>query len=319
MAIVVLIGAGTAGYVFAEGWSAADALYMVVITLSTVGFQEVRPLGPAGRAVTALLIVTGVATFAYVASAFMRFSIEGELRHIVGRRRMVRDIARLENHLILCGYGRVGREVCRNLLADEVPLIVIDRDEKALAGLDDLGVPHLRGDAVEEEVLTSARIQHARGLLLTLSSEADNVYVTLLARDLRPDLLVIARSVSEQGERRLVAAGANRVVSPERIGARSMSNTVTRPSTVDFTEIVTARENLELQLEEIRLSSDSPLSGKSIEECNIRRNFGLIVVGILSADGEMLFNPAPGQRLEAGATLIVLGRREDLRRFAAAS
>jgi voltage-gated potassium channel len=319
IAIVVLVAGGTAGYVVVEGWSLGEALYMVVITLSTVGFHEVRPLGPAGRILTSVLIVVGVAAFAYVASAIVRLSVEGELRRVVGRRRMVREIAKLDNHYIVCGYGRVGREVCRNLRADGVSLIVIDRDEKALAPLRDSSVPHLRGNAVEEEVLSSAGIERARGLLLTLSDEADNVYVTLLARDLRPDLLVIARSVSEQGERRLVAAGANRVVSPERIGARSMSNSVTRPSTVEFTEIVTARENLELQLEEIRLSPGSELADKSIEECNIRRNFGVIVVAILAADGEMLFNPAPGQRLEAGSTLVVLGRREDLGRFAAAS
>lgn len=318
-AIAAIIVLGTTGYMLVEGWTLADSLYMVIITLSTVGFAEVRPLGPAGRALTMLLILTGVASFAYVAAAFARLAVEGELRRVVGRRRMHREISRLRDHTIIAGYGRVGREVCRNLRADSVELVVVDRNGEALAELADHGVAFVQGDAVEEHVLTAAGIDRARGIVLTLASEADNVYVTLLARDLRHDLQVIARSVSPQGERRLIAAGADRVVSPERIGARAMSNSVTRPTTVEFTEIVTARENLDLQLEEVALTAESSLAGKSIEECNVRRSFGLIVVGILTVEGEMVFNPAPGYRLTAGSTLVVLGRRDDLDRFAAAT
>lgn len=315
---LVVVG-GTVGYMAIEGWGFSDSLYMVIVTLSTVGFREVRELGPAGRWLTSGLILTGVSTFAYVAASFARLVVEGELQKVVGRRRMEREIARLRDHYILCGYGRVGQEVCRNLLSDGVTMVVIDRDEVALAALADDGVPFVVGNAVEEDVLLDAGLERAKGLLLTLSNEADNVYVTLLARDLRSDLMVIARSVSSQGERRLVAAGANRVVSPERIGARSMSNTVTRPSTVEFTEIVTAHENLELQLEEVRLSKQSQLLDRSIEECHIRRNFGLIVVAILTPEGEMVFNPAPGYRLTADSTLVVLGRRDDLKRFTTAT
>lgn len=232
---------------------------------------------------------------------------------------MEKEIARLHGHYIVCGYGRVGREVCDNLIADGVSLVVVEVDGEAMEGLEARGVPYIRGNAVEEAVLLAAGTARAGGLLLTMSHEADNVYVTLLARDLRPDLTIIARSTTEQGERRLVAAGADRVVSPERIGGRSMSNSVTRPNTVDFTEIVTAHESLELQLEEQAISDASSLVGKSIEECNIRRNFGLIVVGILGPDGDMVFNPAPGYRLEAGSTLIILGERDAVRRFARAT
>ncbi len=229
---------------------------------------------------------------------------------------MDKEISGITGHYIICGYGRVGGEACRHLVADDVAVLVVDRDGEALIDLAATGVPHLRGDAVEESVLRAAGIERARGLLLTLSHEADNVYVTLLARDICTGLQIIARSVTEQGERRLLAAGADRVVSPERIGARSMSNSVTRPHTVDFTDIVTASQGLDLQLDEFSVPVGSSLIGKSIEECNIRRQFGVIVVGVMGADGEMAFNPAPEYRLQVDSTLIVLGKREDVTRFA---
>jgi voltage-gated potassium channel len=318
-AMAMLIAGGTAGYMLVEGWQLFDALYMVIITLSTVGFAETRPLSDAGRALTIALIVTGVGTFAFVAAAFSRLIVEGELRDVLGRRRMDREISALDRHVIVCGFGRVGKEVARNLVADEVPVVIVDVSEEAADAAAELNLPFVRGNAVEEEVLDSAGLDRASGLLLTLSNEADNVYVTLLAKERRRDLTIISRSITEQGERRLRAAGASRVVSPERIGALSMSNTVTRPSTVRFTEVVTTREKFDLQLEEIKLTESSALLGKSIEECNIRRNFGLIVVGILTGEEEMVFNPPPDYRLESGATLIVLGRTQDLRRFRGAA
>lgn len=317
--MLLLILGGTAGYMMVEGWPLFESLYMVVITLSTVGFAETRPLSDTGRVLTIGLIVTGVGTFAFVAAAFSRMIVEGELRDVLGRRRMDREIAALDNHVIVCGFGRVGREVARNLLADDVSLVIVDVSEEAADAAAEMNLPFVRGDAVDEEVLDSAGLVRARGLLLTLSNEADNVYVTLLAKERRRDLQIIARSITEQGERRLRAAGANRVVSPERIGALSMSNTVTRPSTVRFTEAVTQREEFDLQLEEIKLTGSSALLDKSIEECNIRRNFGLIVVGILTEPGDMVFNPPPTYRLESGSTLIVLGRAEDLKRFRSAA
>ena len=320
VAIAGIAAAGTAGYMVLEGWSFGDSLYMVVITLSTVGFAETRALTAVGKQLTILLILTGVGSLGYVATAFSRLAIEGELRRVAGRRRMDKEIARLKDHFVVCGYGRVGHEVAENLIADGVAVLVIDRDGEALAELSDRGVPFLHGDAVDEHVLRMAGLDHARGLLLTLSHEADNVYVTLTARDLGPaGLTIVARSMTEAGERRLIAAGADRVVSPERIGARSMSNSVTRPTTVQFTDVIMARQNLEVELEELEISAQSRLVGRSIEECHIRRDFGVIVVGILEPEGEMVFNPPPSYQLQAGGTLIILGRREDLGRLVAAN
>jgi voltage-gated potassium channel len=311
-----LFALGTVGYMAIEGWTLLESIYMVVITLSTVGFGEVHPLSPAGQTLTTVLVLTGVAAFAYVVATGFRLTLEGELRRVVGRRRMDKEIANLRNHIIVCGYGRVGQEVCRNLIADGVPLVVVEQADEPSREVEEHGLPFVRGDAVEESTLVTAGLDRARGLLLTLSYEADNVYVTLSAKELRPDIHVIARSISAAGERRLRAAGADRVVSPERIGARSMSNSVSRPNAVDFTEIVTARESLPLEIEEQRISAASSLVGRTIRDCEIRRNYGLIVVAIVTANGDTIFNPEPVQVIEAQSTLIILGGPDDVRRFA---
>lgn len=230
---------------------------------------------------------------------------------------MDKEIHSLRQHFIVCGYGRVGREVCRNLLADNVPLIVIEQSEEPIRLLEESHLPYLRGNAVDEEVLREAGIDRARGLLLTMSDEANNVYATLIAKEHRRDIQVISRSITSAGERRLRAAGADRVVSPEMIGARSMSNYVSRPNAVDFAEIVTAKGRLSLELEEQRLTKGSRFAGRSIRECEIRQKYSLIVVGLVTPAGEMLFNPLPDTELEAGTTLIILGESEDIKRFGA--
>lgn len=315
-AIFVLLVTGTAGYVLIEGWTVLESVYMVVITMSTVGYREVHPLSPAGQILTTVLILTGVAAFAYVAAAAFRLILDGELGRVVGRRRMDKEIAQLRNHMIVCGFGRVGQEVCRNLTADGVPLVVIEQDPEQVAELERGTMPHMQGDATDENILLAAGLESARGILLTLPYEAANVYVTLIAKEHRRDIHVIARSVSAAGERRLKAAGADRVVSPERIGARSMSNSVSRPNAVDFAEIVTARESLSLELEELPVAAPSRLVGKTIRDCDIRRQYGLIVVSIVAPSGEMIFNPNPEAIIEADSTLILLGERSDVHRFA---
>jgi voltage-gated potassium channel len=313
------VAAGTVAYSLVEGWSLAESLYMVVITLSTVGYGEVRPLSGAGRAVTITLIVGGLAGAAYAAGVFSRIVIGGELLEVLGRRRMNRDIARTSGHIIVCGYGRVGRNVCLDLRDEGVEVVVIEKDEDSIARADSEGVLVVRGDATDEQHMRAAGIDRCSGLILTLSSEAENVYVTLLARDLRPEILVMARSITDQGEQRLLAAGANRVISPEKMGAHAMSQFVLRPSTMEFVELATGKEHLELQLDEVRLSPGSPLVGKTIAECGIRRRWGLIVVGVVRSGDKMVFNPSPDQMIAAESKLILLGRREDLDEFSRTS
>ena len=316
--IVVIMVGGTVGYWLLEpGWSLGESLYMVIITLSTVGFSEVRPLSPSGRVLTGALILTGVAAFGYVAATLSRLIVEGEMRRVLGRRRMERELARLDGHHIVCGYGRVGQEVCEILRSEGVAVAVVDSDAEVTNHAADNGLPAITGDATDEDVLRRAGLERAAGLLLTLSDDADNVYVTLIARDLRPDASVIARSVTAQGERRLYAAGADRVVSPERLGAWRLAQSVVRPTVYEFTEIVAARENLELQLEEQLVDDRSRLVGRTLAETDIRKSFSLIVVAVLDSGRKMLYNPSPDHQISEGSTLILLGRRDDLERFAA--
>lgn len=314
--IPALLAGGTVAYMLVEGWGLLDSFYMVVITLATVGFGEVRELSTPGRLITIGLIVVGVSTMTYAATSFSRMLVEGELRRVLGRRRMEREIAKLEDHYIVCGYGRVGRVVCSELVDEDVPVVVIDRGEDPVfERLDRDGLPYVRGDATDEDVLRSAGIELARGLIVALPNEADDVYVCLLAKELRPDLYVLARSITDHGERRLTTAGADRVVSPNQLGGHRMAQAVLRPTVVQFMDVVTTGRELELQLDEVRVSEGSPLANCTLEECNLRRRFGVIVIGILGPDGAMAFNPDPDARVDPGSVLIVLGKQPDLKAF----
>ena len=304
------------GYMTLEGWSLADSLYMVVITLSTVGYGEIRPLSPTGRVVTLALIVGGMTALAYGAGAFSRIVVEGELRRVLGRRKMDRQISKLCEHFVICGYGRVGKNVCADLIAEGLEVVVVESDEHVVQQHVSDPVMFVVGDATEDEVLDSAGIRKARGLILALSNEVDNVYVTLLARESFPDLQILARGSTDRGQQRLRAAGADRVVSPERMGARELAQSVLRPTVVEFIKLATAHENIELQIDEQSIGEDSQLVGQTIAACDVRRKFGLIVVGVMTRDGEMSFNPAPEHRIEARSTLVLLGRKTDLQRFA---
>ncbi|MFQ5743622.1 MAG: potassium channel family protein, partial [Acidobacteriota bacterium] len=312
------VSAGAAAYHWLEGWSLLDSFYMVVITLSTVGFGEVRPLSPSGQVVTMGVILFGLMALTLVVGSVTRMVLEGEIRRVLGRRRMERDVGKLTDHYIVCGYGRVGKVVCRELADDGVPLVVVDNDPEMLAQIDVDGHLVVLGDATEEPTLVAAGIERAKGLILALPNEADNVYVTLQAKEHNPQLFVLARSISDHGERRLRAVGADRMVSPNRLGAQRIAQSVLKPSVVEFIDIVTGRKELtELELQELKVPEKSNLAGKTLKECDIRRKYGLMVVGILQADGMIAFNPSPRDQIDAGLTLIVLGRRRELDRFAA--
>ncbi len=320
LAIIMLFAtvvAGSLAYHYVEGWSLFDSFYMVVITLSTVGYREVFPLTATGKLVTIGVIGFGLALLTLLGASVTRLILEGELQAVVGKRRMKRDITSLSSHYIVCGYGRVGRVVCRELAKAKAPFVVVDSSEtmaQRAEGDDFLVCP---GDATEEGTLVSAGLHRCKGVILTLPSEADNVYVTLLAKDLCPQVFVLARAISDQGDRRLKAAGADRVVSPNIIGGYRMAHSVLHPSVTEFIDIVSGGvEVAELEMQELVVLDRSPLIGKTIGESDIRQRFGLLVVGKHESDGSVAFNPAPTETIEAGSTLIVLGRRGDLNRFA---
>ncbi|MEJ2698612.1 MAG: NAD-binding protein [Desulfuromonadales bacterium] len=307
--LLATVGLGTAGYTLIEGWSPFDSLYMTVITLATVGFREVHDLSPQGKAFTMVLIVFGAGIIAYTVGSLIQFMMEGQLRSILGRRKLEKQIEKLQGHYIVCGYGRIGTLICKEFRVKPIPFVVVEKDPAAAEKLNAEGFLFVRGDATDDETLVSAGIRQARGLITAVTSDTENVYITLTARGLNPDLFILARAGEEGSEKKLKRAGASKVISPYIIGASRMAQAVLRPSVVDFIEIATAGENLELQLEEIQVTAVSSLVSKTLVSSGIRRDWGIIIVGIKKKEGEMLFNPASDTLIEAGDILITLGQK----------
>jgi len=308
---------GSFAYHYVEGWSLFNSAYMVIITLSTVGYREVAPLSDPGKLITGGLIVFGLASVTLIGASLTRLILEGEIQQLFGKRRMERVINNLYKHYIVCGYGRVGRVVCRELDEAEVPFVVLDADEEMVERIEADGFLAWRGDATEEAAMKAVHIETAKGVILALPHEADNVYVTLLVKDLHPDLFVLARAITDNGDRRLKAAGADRVVSPNIIGGQRMAHSVLRPKIVEFIDVVSGSTGIaELALQEVQVPEASPLAGKTIAEAELRRRYCLLIVGRMRVDGSVAINPLPTDTIRAGSMLIVLGRREDLDRFA---
>jgi voltage-gated potassium channel len=317
--VTVVIAAGTAGYMAIEGWSAWDAFYMTVISVTTVGYREVHDLSRAGQVFTSALLICGVGTAFYALTLVAAGIIESRLHPRIQEKRRTRMIERLTDHFILCGAGRIGLIIADEFRRQDVPFVVIDHDPVAVQAVLARGDLAVEADASREEILKRLRIDTARGLIAALGSDAENVYTILTARGLRPDLFVIARADSDDAGRKMLRAGANRVVSPYQIGATQMAQTALRPAVVDFVELATSSENLELAMEQVSLGPQSALSGQSIVESNLRQRFGVIVVGIQRDAGKMEFNPAPDAVMRAGDQLVVLGRPEQLKDLEAAA
>jgi len=309
---VLLLSVGTLGYMSIEGWSAADALYMTVITVTTVGYLEVHPLDPAGRAFTMGLALGGVFTLFYAATATISAIVTGRARGDIWRQRMERTLAELSDHVIVCGMGRMGRFICREFSNLEMPFVVIDRDGGLFEGFD---LPHgipLVGDATSDEVLRKAGVDRARVLVTVAASDADNLFITMSARLLNDKLNIVARAEEEGAEKKLMRAGASRVVSPYMIGGERMTQAVLRPAVIDFLELATRADYMELQIEEVVVQAGGALAGMLIRDPRIRSELGIIVVAVKRADGTMAFNPEPDLALAEGDTLIALGHRKQL-------
>lgn len=229
VALVLVLAIGIVGYMTIEGWSFLDALYMTVVTISTVGYEEVQPLSDGGRVFSIVLIIGGVGVMFYGATSFIQYLVEGHLGNILGSRRMKEKFSKLKGHIILCGYGQVGRELARTLQTEEVPFVVVDLNQEATARAADDGYLSVHGDATRDDVLNESGIEQARGLVAAAGSDADNVFVTLSAKGIRPDLVVVARASSEESESKLRRAGADRVILPLRLGGRRMAMLALHP------------------------------------------------------------------------------------------
>jgi len=312
---IVLVASGTLGYRLIEGWGWLDSIYMTVTTLTTVGFGEVHPLSRTARIFTMLLIMGGVFTVFYSATEFIRAVVSGEIQGIFGRQRMERTLAELADHIIVCGYGRMGRLVCGEFETAGLKFVVIDRQAGVLDSFDLAHGIALQGDATNDVVLKRAGVARARALLTLAASDADNLYITMSARLLNEKLFIVSRSDSELAETKLTRAGASRVILPYVIGGQRVAQAVLRPSVMDFIELATRSEHFELQIEQTEVRSGGKLSGKTLRDSGIRQELGIIIVAIKKPDGTMVFNPDGAVAIAAGDLLITLGHREQLDRL----
>jgi voltage-gated potassium channel len=311
LSLLVLVG-GTLGYHIIEGWDLWDSFYMTVITVTTVGYGETNPLGGGGRIFTVILIFTGVGTVLYVITLVTQVVVGGQLQQMMGRRNLERQLRSLEDHYIICGYGRIGQLVTQMLLEQGLPLVVIEKDELTQRRLMEEGIKYVEGSATEDEVLFHAGIEKAKGLVATVSSDADNVYITLTAKGIRPDLFIIARATRLGSEMKLKRAGADKVVSPYYIGARRIAQTVLRPSVADFVELTYHSTDKSLRMEELKVGRGTKLDGVALKDSGIRANLDLIIMAVRTSDGQMMFNPSANTVIHQGDILVAIGAHDSL-------
>jgi voltage-gated potassium channel len=315
--LMAIVAFGTIGYYLFERMPIFDAFYMTIITISTVGFSEIVPLTNVGRSITVVIIILGISVGTYTIGIIVQWLVGGELQKIFGRRKLQKQIAELKNHYIICGFGRIGHIICKELHEDSIQFVVIEQDPGIIEDIVSLKYLYLEMDATSEESLLEAGIMNARGLVTAVNSDANNVFITLTAKGLRPDIFILARASEEKNEQKLLKAGASRVVSPYQIGARRMAHVLKRPTVVDFLDIATMGNHLGLIMEEAEVGMSSGLIGKNLIESRLRQEFGVIIVAIKKVSGQMIFNPAPLETLEAGDVIVVIGQKEDLKRMRA--
>jgi voltage-gated potassium channel len=307
------ISVGTFGYVAIEGWSFLDAFYMTIITITTVGYSEINELSSTGRMFTLAIISAGVGLVFYLASSSLKFMLEGQIMQILGRRRLEKTIQKKKNHYILCGYGSVGSSICEALSgAKPVDLVLVERDPDRLRRLDEKKMHYVAGEATDEENLIKAGVERAKGLVSALRTDADNMFVALTARQLNPDLFIIARAASNKTESKLLAAGADKVVSPYRMGGHRIAQMISRPTVTDFLELTTMADQRNIQMEEVPVHPASKLVGVALLDSGIRKKFNLIIVAVRKPGGEMIFNPSSQTELHGGDTVVAIGDKESL-------
>jgi voltage-gated potassium channel len=307
-AILVIILVGTVGYTLIEGWGLLDSLFMTVTTIFTVGFGEVHPLSRAGEIFTLLLIIGGVGTILYGIGRMVEFVIGGQLSGMFRRRAVRRQVDRLVEHYIVCGYGRVGEAVARHFAVHDAPFVIIDNDADSIARAEADGFPGVCGDATADEVLQAAGVERARGLVAALGSDAGNIFLTLSARVLNPKLLIVARAGSDDIVNKLERAGADSVVSPYGLGGKRLATLMLKPLVSDYLEVVTGGGELEFRVEELELKGECCSIGRSIADMGVRSKTGATILAVRrAATGVFETNPAPGSPLNTGDRIIAIG------------
>jgi voltage-gated potassium channel len=309
---LLLMALGTIGYMRLEHWRFLESLYMTVITITTVGFDEVHPLNSEGRVFTMALTLVGVFTLFYAATAAIRAIVSGEVGGDIGRQRMEHTLSELKDHVIVCGFGRMGRYVCAEFSASGQPFVVLDRNAAALEGFQMAHGIALAGDATSDGVLRRAGIERARVLVTVAATDADNLYITMSARLLNEKLMIVSRAEDQATQKKLLRAGANRVVAPYAIAGQTVVQAVERPTALSFLELATRSDYRELQIEETEVKPGSRLAGARLDDAHLRQEMGITVVAIKKPDGRMIVSPSPEVVLEGGDILICLGHRDQL-------
>ncbi len=314
-ALLLTLVVGTVGYLYLnEAYTIVDAVYMTVITISTVGFKEVYPLSDAGKIFTIFLILMSFGIFGYLASAVTRFILSGVLRKNLKDYRIVKKIEKLSNHVIVCGFGRNGRQASLGLLEHHENVVVVDSKETTIEKIRDF--PQLlfvQGDATLEEVLNQANISSAKALITAIPNDAENVYVVLTAREMNPKLKIISRSSNSQSDDKLKRAGANNVIMPDRLGGQHMAKLVAQPDIVEFLDNILLQSTRGVKLEELSCRGISGcFVGKSIKELNVRNKSGANIIGLKDEKGRYIYNPSPDVVLESNFHLFVLGNKEQM-------
>lgn len=305
---------GTAGYMAIEHQVLLDALYMTTITVTTVGFREAFPLSQGGKVFTIVLSFAGIGVILLIASEAARAILQTDLRHLIGLRRDLTMIKKLTGHIVVCGHGRMGRAVVDVLGRKGAKFVVVENDPERCRDIEEQRVQVVRGDATRDEVLSAAGVERASTLIACLADDAHNVYTILLARQLNPDITIIARAADDGAEERMRLAGADRVLNPYRLGGMRLAFSALKPTVTDFIEASLSGATVELELAEVVVHPSSELAGKTLVEAGVRRRFGIIVVALKRGE-QSTFNPGPDERIEAGDVLVALGPIQALERI----
>ncbi len=312
--LVLVIAGGTVGYMSIENWGILDSFYMTIVTLSTVGYGEVYPLSYPGKILSILLIVTGVGAVAYAVGTAGRIMLDERIRVVLGRR-VMKSIQKLQNHYIICGFGRMGSVICEELADRNAPFVVVENDQDAIETIERQGYLYIKGDATLDDVLKDAGIDKALGLVSVVAGDTENVFIVLTARGLNPKLNIVVRSATGESIQKLIRAGANKVVSPYYLGGFRIAQALLSPTVIDFLETIVHDKTKELRLEEVLISPKSRLAGANLATSGLRKDLNLIILAIKKATGGMQFNPSYETEIKSGDTLVVMGHTPSLQRL----